>query len=73
VRKVAVTTGYADDEFIEVLGGVALGDRVVEVGQGALRDGSKIRDLEAERAADSSRGDPSGAAGDGTLSASDDH
>ncbi len=52
VRKVPVTTGYADDEFVEITGGVDLGDRVVTVGQGGLRQGSRIRDLanEPERA-----------------------
>ena len=47
VLKVPVTTGYADDEFIEITGGLQLGDNVVSVGQGGLRHGSKIRDLNA--------------------------
>ncbi len=48
VRKVAVTTGYADDDFVEVLSGIGLGARIVTVGQGGLRSGSRIRDLTLE-------------------------
>jgi RND family efflux transporter MFP subunit len=51
VRKVAVTTGYADDAFVEVASGLELGNRVVTVGQGGLRNGSKIHDLSTESAA----------------------
>ena len=47
VRKVEVDTGYADDEFIEIVRGVESGDRVVIVGQGGLRHGSRVRDLNA--------------------------
>lgn len=47
VRKAEVETGYTGDEFIEILTGVRVGDRVVTVGQGGLRNGSPIRDLNA--------------------------
>jgi membrane fusion protein (multidrug efflux system) len=47
VRKVEVATGYTDDEFIEILSGVQTGEQVVTVGQGGLRDGSRVRDLNA--------------------------
>jgi len=50
VRKVPVTTGYSDETLIEILDGIAPGERVVVVGQGGLRSGSKIRNL-AERPA----------------------
>lgn len=46
VRKVPVTTGYADDDYIEITGGLSLGDTVVTVGQGGLRTGSKIQPLD---------------------------
>ena len=45
VRKLAVETGYHDAEHIEVLDGVTAGDRVVVVGQGGLRQGSRIEVL----------------------------
>jgi len=48
VQKVPVTTGYSDDDYMEITSGLDLGDRVVTVGQGGLRPGSKIRDLAAE-------------------------
>lgn len=51
VTKLAVETGYADDDFIELTSGAKLGDRIVVVGQGGLRQGSKIRVLEAPTAA----------------------
>lgn len=45
VRKVTVTTGYADDDYIEITKGITLGEQVVTVGQGGLRHGTKIKDL----------------------------
>jgi RND family efflux transporter MFP subunit len=48
VRKVPVTTGYSDDDFMEITEGVAIGERVVTVGQGGLSQGSRIRDLDRE-------------------------
>ncbi len=48
VVKVAIKTGFADDEFVEVIDGIVEGDRVITVGQGALRTGTKVRDLDAE-------------------------
>lgn len=51
VRKVPVTTGYSDDDFIEITGGLDLGQRVVTVGQGGLRPGSKIKNLHPDPAA----------------------
>ena len=34
-------TGYEDPDFIEVTSGLDLGQRVVRVGQGALKEGSR--------------------------------
>ena len=47
VRKVPVTTGYSDESYVEIVSGIESGTRVVSVGQGGLRDGSKIKLLEA--------------------------
>jgi len=47
VRKVPVTTGYQDESYVEIVSGVASGTKVVSVGQGGLRDGSKIKQLAA--------------------------
>jgi membrane fusion protein (multidrug efflux system) len=47
VRKVEVQTGYADEEWIEIASGVAIGERIVVVGQGGLRTGSRVEDLAA--------------------------
>jgi membrane fusion protein, multidrug efflux system len=46
VRKVPVTTGYQDESFVEIVSGVTSGAKVVSVGQGGLRDGSKIKPLD---------------------------
>lgn len=45
VRRVDVTTGYSDGEWIEVEQGIASGEAVVVVGQGGLRNGSHIEEL----------------------------
>ncbi|HKK72877.1 MAG TPA: efflux RND transporter periplasmic adaptor subunit [Candidatus Krumholzibacteria bacterium] len=51
VRRVVIETGYHDDEHIEVREGVVAGDRVVVVGQGGLRQGSRIEVLPGPDAA----------------------
>ena len=56
VRKVTVTTGYADDEFIEITAGLTAGEKVVTIGQGGLRQGSKIKDLAATEGDDEGKG-----------------
>lgn len=45
VLKVRIETGYRDDEFSEVLVGLDEGDRVVTVGQGGLKHGTRVRDI----------------------------
>ncbi len=57
VIKVSITTGYADAGRVEVLSGLVEGDRVVSVGTGSLKSGSKIEDLvgKAGAAADSAQ------------------
>ncbi len=47
VRKVPVTTGYQDESYVEIVSGVKSGTKVVSVGQGGLRDGSKIKQLDS--------------------------
>ena len=47
VRKVPVTTGYQDESYVEIVSGVTSGAKVVSVGQGGLRDGSKIKRLDS--------------------------
>jgi membrane fusion protein (multidrug efflux system) len=59
VRKVEVATGYADDTHIEIESGLQLGDRVVVVGQGGLRQGTRVRDLAAEVETDTADKDES--------------
>jgi membrane fusion protein (multidrug efflux system) len=41
-RKVPVGVGYEDEEYAEILTGVALGDTVVVVGAGGLKTGTKL-------------------------------
>lgn len=45
VRRVDVQTGYTDGSWIEVVAGVQSGEDVVVVGQGGLRNGSRIEEL----------------------------
>lgn len=42
-RRVPVTLGLSDEDNVEVLGGVALGDEVIVTGQASLRDGARVR------------------------------
>jgi membrane fusion protein, multidrug efflux system len=59
VIKVAIETGYGAGGQVEVTGGLEAGDRIVTVGTGSLKNGSKIKDLGAAGAdsADASSGD----------------
>lgn len=56
VVKVAIETGYADGKAVEVISGLSEGERVVCVGTGSLKTGSKIEDLTSKA--------PAAAAGD---------
>jgi membrane fusion protein (multidrug efflux system) len=49
VVRVRIETGYSDDHMAEVIVGLGDGDRVVTVGQGAIRHGTKVRELVAAR------------------------
>ena len=46
VRRVLIRTGHGDGERIEVLAGLKRGDRVVTLGQNALRDGTAVTVVE---------------------------
>lgn len=48
VIKVAVSTGYGNGTEVEVIEGLDEGDRIVVVGTGSLKNGSKFKDLGAE-------------------------
>ncbi|MGD8395113.1 MAG: efflux RND transporter periplasmic adaptor subunit [Candidatus Eiseniibacteriota bacterium] len=54
VQRVPVATGFEDGRFVEVVDGLAAGDRVVRVGQGALKIGSHFVEVGA------AAGDPDG-------------
>ncbi|GEM_PF-381723 len=45
VVKIPVSTGYANGTVIEITSGLEAGDRVVAVGQGGLKTGSKFREI----------------------------
>ncbi|MGB5658238.1 MAG: efflux RND transporter periplasmic adaptor subunit [Thermoanaerobaculia bacterium] len=47
-EKRAVTLGLEEGKLIEVLSGVAAGDRVIVTGQGGLKDGSAVKILIAD-------------------------
>ena len=49
VERVHVVTGYEDSDHIEVLEGLAVGDRIVRVGQGALKEGSRFVEVGADQ------------------------
>jgi len=48
VRKSPVRLGYQDEDYAEVVDGLAEGDSIVVVGMGGLRTGTKIRVLEPQ-------------------------
>jgi membrane fusion protein (multidrug efflux system) len=77
-RRIQVTTGYQQEELVEVTSGLNVGDSVVVVGQGGIEEGTKIKAMAgpgSESAADSAMADslsgetgpaPEGAAADST-------
>jgi membrane fusion protein (multidrug efflux system) len=48
VRQVEVSVGYEDEEFAEILSGIAEGDTVVTAGVGGIRTGTKVKVLGRE-------------------------
>lgn len=48
VRQAEVTVGYEDEEYAEILSGIAEGDTVVTAGVGGIRTGSKVKVLGRE-------------------------
>ncbi len=48
VVKVMVETGFTDSDFVEVVEGLESGARIVTVGHGGLKQGSRIDDMTAE-------------------------
>lgn len=48
VNRVDVSLGYENSDKYEILKGLNLGDTVVTVGQGGLKDGSKVKILNGE-------------------------
>jgi membrane fusion protein (multidrug efflux system) len=58
VRRVDVQTGYTDGDWIEIASGVHAGEEVVVVGQGGLRNGSRIEELPDAAAIDPSVDEP---------------
>jgi len=64
VIKVAVATGYGNGSEVEIVEGLDEGDRIVVVGTGSLKNGSKFKDLGAEGAADADTADLASGEGD---------
>ncbi len=46
VIKVGIETGYTNGKFVEIIDGLELGERVVTVGTGSLKSGTRIQPLE---------------------------
>ena len=46
VVKIGIRTGYSNGRYTEVVEGLELGDRIVTVGTGSLKMGTKIRPLD---------------------------
>ncbi|MBO9655216.1 efflux RND transporter periplasmic adaptor subunit [Rhizobium sp. BR 250] len=51
VKQVKIETGIEDSGFIEIVSGLAAGDKVVEKAGAFVRDGDRIRPVEAQTAA----------------------
>lgn len=60
VVKCSIATGFANGSVIEVVQGLQAGDRVVTVGQGGLKTGSKFREVTNGRVALAGESDSTG-------------
>ncbi len=68
VIKLAVSTGFTEGDRVEITGGLEEGERVVTVGQGGLRNGARIRDVnESIRTDTTAQGSEPAASGDSTA------
>jgi membrane fusion protein (multidrug efflux system) len=47
-KKVRITTGLADDDFVEVTEGLEVGARIIVAGQSGLKDGGLITEVDAK-------------------------
>lgn len=60
VRKLPILTGLTNHKYVEITGGLTGGEQVVTVGHGALKTGSKIREVGTQESsvADSAPSNP---------------
>jgi membrane fusion protein (multidrug efflux system) len=47
-RRVLIQTGLADDDFVEVIGGIDVGARIIVAGQTGLKDGGLLLEVDAK-------------------------
>jgi membrane fusion protein (multidrug efflux system) len=47
-RRVLIQTGLADDDFVEVIGGLDVGARIIVAGQTGLKDGGLLLEVDAK-------------------------
>jgi membrane fusion protein (multidrug efflux system) len=47
-RRVLIQTGLADDDFVEVVGGLEVGARIIVAGQTGLKDGGLLLEVDAK-------------------------
>lgn len=46
-QRKLITVGFSDGEYVEILDGLAIGDKVITIGRSAVRDGTSVQVLEA--------------------------
>ncbi len=54
-RRLTLSPGYSDTDFVESLSGLDEGERIVVVGQTGLKDGTKVRLVDEERPGEGER------------------
>jgi len=64
VAKIPVLTGITDNETVEIVSGIEENERVVTVGQGALKPGAKVREVVGRARAGEQASDEEGAIGE---------